>query len=92
MGLFVRVIERRDQDSKRLGFPTRATWKEREMFMAWEGQVQVAYLWVEGGVGRETGIPGSWVPESGVQGPERPEQVSNINSSCSMKLPEFCKS
>lgn len=46
----------------------------------------------EGGIGQETGIPGSWVPELGVQGPERPEKVSNINSSCSMKLPEFCKS
>lgn len=49
------------------------------MVAAWEGQIQPRYLWVQGGVGQETGEPKGWVPESGVQGPETLEKASHIN-------------
>lgn len=49
------------------------------MVAAWGGQVQLGCLWVQCGVGQETGEPEGWMPESGVQGPERLEKVSNIN-------------
>lgn len=49
------------------------------MVAAWEGQIQPRYLLVQGGVGQETGEPKGWVPESGVQGPERLEKASHIN-------------
>ena len=61
------------------------------MVAAWERQVWLGCLWVQGGVGQETGRPGSSVPELGVQGSERPGTVSDINSSYSMKLPGVCK-
>lgn len=61
------------------------------MLATWDGHVQQGCLWVEGSTGQETGKPGSWVLESGVQGPERPEKVSNMNCNYSVKLPGLCK-
>lgn len=44
------------------------------MFTAWERQVQLGFFGVEGGLGQEMGVLEAQVPESGVQGPERPRK------------------
>lgn len=97
MGIFPRVIESRDQDYKRLGFPIGQLLNKE--ILGSRRKVHSLGKASSAGVLFPKGLRVDWVkkwegsleacvPDSGLQGPE---QISNINSSHSMKLPGVYK-
>lgn len=96
MGLVVSVIESRDPDYNRMAFPAgcflikELLGERRKCLQRGKGKyggaasgLRVAQVKKQGSL--EAGC------RNRVQEPERPEKISNVNSSYSMKLPGLCK-